>query len=267
MRGTAILAKDGITLTNVTTLPSGRAIAAEYRGTLLINIYAPSGTAKRHECEYFFNNELPYLLQPPTTRKIIVGDFNCVIASDTTGHYNHSRVLTELIHGFALKDTWQHNPTNPTYTHYSISGVTRIDRIYTTQELLEKKLGIEIIAAASTDHRAELLRLAVDTPILRMGRGRWKMNKAMFRDKRIQESMKTKWTQWKQHKTYYPGIILWWIRYVKSQIRNFARHEIADRRKYHRQMEITYMIAYMKYCIVAFPKKTNGQHSKNSKRR
>jgi hypothetical protein len=57
------------------------------------------------------------------------------------------------------------------------------------------------------------------------------------------------------------------LRYVKPQLRNFARHEIAERRKDHRQMEITYMIAYMKYCIVAFPKKTNGQHSKNSKRR
>ena len=53
MGGTAILAKDGITLTNVTKLPSGRAIAAEYRGTLLINIYAPSGTANRHELSTF----------------------------------------------------------------------------------------------------------------------------------------------------------------------------------------------------------------------
>ena len=50
-RGTAILAKDGITLTNVTKLPSGREIAAEYRETLLINIYAQYGTAKRHEHE------------------------------------------------------------------------------------------------------------------------------------------------------------------------------------------------------------------------
>jgi len=81
MRGTAILTKDGITLTNVTKLPSRRAIAAEYRGTLLINIYAPSGTAKRHESDHFFNNELPYLLQPPTARMIIGGDFNCVIAT------------------------------------------------------------------------------------------------------------------------------------------------------------------------------------------
>jgi exonuclease III len=118
MQGTAILAKDGITLTNVIKLPSGRSIATEYRGTLLISIYVPSGTAKRHEREYFFNNEVPYLLRPPTARMIIGGDFNCLIAiSDTTGHYNHSRALAELIHGFALKDTWQQNHTKPTYTH------------------------------------------------------------------------------------------------------------------------------------------------------
>jgi exonuclease III len=106
MRGTAILAKDGITLTNITKLTSGRAIAAEYRGTLLINIYAHSGTSKRHEREYFFNNEVPYLLRSPTARMIIGGDFNCVIAtSGTAGHYNHSRGFAELIHCFALKNT------------------------------------------------------------------------------------------------------------------------------------------------------------------
>ena len=54
MRRATILAKDGITLTIVAKLPPGRAIAAEYRGALLINVYAPSGTAKRHEREYFF---------------------------------------------------------------------------------------------------------------------------------------------------------------------------------------------------------------------
>jgi len=159
-------------------------------------IYAPSGTAKRHEREYLFNNDLPYLLRPPTARMIIGGDLNCVIAtSDTTGHYNHSRTLAELIRGFALKDTWQKAPKKPTYTYYSISGATRIDRIYTTQELLEKKLGIEIILAAFTDQHALLLQLSVDTPVLTMDRGRWKMNTAMFRDKLIEELMKTKWTQ------------------------------------------------------------------------
>jgi exonuclease III len=67
MRGTAILAKDGITLTNVTKLPSGRTIASEYRGTLLINIYAQSGTAKKHGREYFLtmNYHIYYNSQQP----------------------------------------------------------------------------------------------------------------------------------------------------------------------------------------------------------
>jgi len=63
------------------------------------------------------------------------------------------------------------------------------------------------------------------------------MNTAMFRDKRIQESMKTKWTQWKQHKKILPRNNPIGVRYVKPQLRNFARQEIAERRKDHRQME------------------------------
>ena len=68
------------------------------------------------------------------------------------------------------------------YTHHFNNGATRIDLICTTRELLAKKIDIEIVAAAFTDHHAVMLRIAVYTPILRMGRGRWKMNTAMFRD-------------------------------------------------------------------------------------
>ena len=40
MRGTAILAREGITL-DIVTAPSGRAIAAVYQGILLLSVYAP----------------------------------------------------------------------------------------------------------------------------------------------------------------------------------------------------------------------------------
>jgi exonuclease III len=50
-RGTAIIAKEGITLENQTRLPSGRAIAAKFKECWLINVYAPSGTARRQERE------------------------------------------------------------------------------------------------------------------------------------------------------------------------------------------------------------------------
>src|SRR5215510_15716334 len=61
-RGTAIVAREGVALTNIAMVPSGRAILAEYNNTTIGNIYAPSGTAKRSERKDFFNRELPSVL-------------------------------------------------------------------------------------------------------------------------------------------------------------------------------------------------------------
>jgi exonuclease III len=57
--GTAIVARNDIILYNVNKSPSVRAIAAEYKGLHIVNIYAPSGTAKRTEREHLYNAEVP----------------------------------------------------------------------------------------------------------------------------------------------------------------------------------------------------------------
>jgi len=46
IHGMAILARRTLHLTNITTLASGRAIAADYRGIRLVNLHAPSGKGK-----------------------------------------------------------------------------------------------------------------------------------------------------------------------------------------------------------------------------
>jgi exonuclease III len=51
MRGTAIIAKLDLPLTDITKLPLGREIAARYTGIQLVNLYSASGTAKRAERE------------------------------------------------------------------------------------------------------------------------------------------------------------------------------------------------------------------------
>jgi len=48
---TAMVTSNEITVTNVTRLLSGRGIAAEYRGIRLVNVSAPSRTAKQQERE------------------------------------------------------------------------------------------------------------------------------------------------------------------------------------------------------------------------
>jgi len=120
MRGTAILARTELHLTNITTLPSGCAIAAEYSGIRLINVYAPSGTAWRTERERFFNSELPDLFHTVSQHTLIGGDFNCILhPADTTGPFQTSQALTEIVRGLALTDTWNQDPLRPTCTHHS----------------------------------------------------------------------------------------------------------------------------------------------------
>jgi len=101
-------------------------------------------------------------------------------------------------------DTWHQNPVRPAYTHHFNNGATRLDRIYTTRELLAKKIGIEILAAAFTDHHAVMLRIAVDTPILRMGTGR-KMNTVMFRDISGQVKLRKKMDNLERTEKVLPG--------------------------------------------------------------
>jgi exonuclease III len=62
MRGTAIVAKKSIHLKKIERMTSGRTIAAKVNDLRIINIYAPSGTAKRTQRERFFLTELPVIL-------------------------------------------------------------------------------------------------------------------------------------------------------------------------------------------------------------
>jgi len=85
-RGTAILSKTGITLTDVMRLPSGRGIAAKLFGTKIVNIYAPSGAEKKAERERFFSNVILPLLPTRHSDLLLAGDFNCILhTSESTG--------------------------------------------------------------------------------------------------------------------------------------------------------------------------------------
>jgi len=177
IREKAILAKSTLHLTNITTLPSGRAIAADYKGIRLINVYAPSGTARRADREQFYTTELPYLFHDGPTDLLVGGDFNCVLhPSDTTGHFQPSRALSEMNRGLEPHDAWKQNPARPTYTYHSPHGAMRLDRFYITSEIQRKKMGIEIITAAFTDHYAVAIRITVQDTDLQRARVRWKMD-------------------------------------------------------------------------------------------
>jgi len=140
-----------------------------------VNIYAPSGAAKRNEREHSFNSELTYLMRAAPAHMILGGD--CVLDKrDTTGHLNFNHFLAELVQGFTPRYSWAAHPATPAFTHYSNNGATRIDRLYISHTLHAMKTSAITVPAAFTDHLAVVLRLSVETPLFRMGRGIWKMN-------------------------------------------------------------------------------------------
>jgi len=127
MRGTAIIARRDLQITNIDKIPSGRAIAVVICGIRIINVYAPSGTARRTERERFYNAELPVLFSEYTNPILIGGDFNCILQPiDSTGPFTSSNALAEIVRGLRLTDMWNQDPSHPTFTPYSTTGATRI---------------------------------------------------------------------------------------------------------------------------------------------
>jgi exonuclease III len=96
-RGTAIMIREGITITDFKRIPSGRGKAVNHNGIRIINVYAPSGTEKRNERKYIFNTELPHILPTTTTDMIIAGDFKCIVdGTERTRSTNYSRALKKI---------------------------------------------------------------------------------------------------------------------------------------------------------------------------
>ena len=156
-----------------------------------------------------FVSRRPYLL--------IGRDFNCVLhPSDTTGHFQPSRALSEMIRGLEIHNTWKQNPARPTYTYYSPHGATRLDRLYITSEIQRKELGIEIMPAALTDHYAVAIRITVQDTDLQRTRVRWKMDPILINDKHLLKRISFEWVKWQAYKRHYLDITMWWERCVKK---------------------------------------------------
>jgi endonuclease/exonuclease/phosphatase family metal-dependent hydrolase len=239
-RGTALITSDEFTITNVKQLPSDRGKTAEYKGIRMINIYAPSGTVKRQEREHFYTSDLTYLLEGSPSSMIMGGDFNCILnKSDTTGYFNYSKALDGLVRELGLQDMWQADPSSKIFTH-SPTDASRIDLIYTTKELSANKIGVETVAAVFTDHLAVILRLSVNVPMVRRGRGLWKLNATLLEEEAFREKIHQQWVTWTQQRRNYSDWTTWWGRYTKKKIRLLCIQEGVERRRDFMQMENIY---------------------------
>jgi endonuclease/exonuclease/phosphatase family metal-dependent hydrolase len=90
----------------------------------------------------FYNTDLVYFLPSKDTDILLAGDFNCVLnAADSTGHTQPSRALDTIVRGFDLRDVWNESRPSLGYMHYTPKSASRLDRIYVTRRLFERKQG------------------------------------------------------------------------------------------------------------------------------
>jgi len=223
MKGTAISARRDLRITHIDKLPPGRAITVVFSGIRIINVYAPSGTAKRTEQERYYDMELPIIFSEYTNPILMGGDFNCILQPvDTTGTFTTGNALAEIVRGPRLTDMWDRDTRHPTSTHYSPTGASRIGRFCLSTADKDRKTGIEIIPTAYTDHRAVFLRLSIPAPETRRRRGRWKMKPEIVCESTFKEMFQYEWEKCQSYKRYYPDVGKWWERHdtVHSQAQN-----------------------------------------------
>jgi hypothetical protein len=240
-RGTAVIHRDSMQIESTRRLPSGRGVVVNLDNVTIVNIYAPSGTARRAEREEFFNTEIIELLPVSPRKLILAGDFNCIIGdSESTDKLTHCRALGRLIQGLHLRDAWDKTVNPQGYTHYTAKGAARLDRIYLTEDLHKNKQGIETKVTVFADHLAVLLRITLDTPFILRGKGRWSMNTSLLNDTHFQKKFEEEWEGWTRHINRYQDIQKWWSEYAKKKIQILFKREGAERNADRRQLEDYY---------------------------
>jgi len=104
---------------------------------------------------------------------IVGGDFNCILSqADCTGNMNYSKALDKMVRGFELTDVWAPAQTRAIYTHYNPHGAARLDNLYVSPDLRNRKIGVETVITAFTDHLTVCLCITIDAPLLPQGRGK-----------------------------------------------------------------------------------------------
>ena len=109
---------------------------------------------------------------------------------------NYSKALDKLVRGLELTDVWATTYPRAIYTHYTPHGAARLDRLYVSPNLRNRKIGVETVMAAFTDHLAVCLHITLDAPLIRRGRGRWKMNARLLEEASFRKQIQQEWAKW-----------------------------------------------------------------------
>lgn len=219
--GTAILLREGIPISDIEFLDSGRGISCKIYDITLINLYAPSGNSNRVERSIFFKEEIIYLLRRCPQNVLMGGDFNCVLhKKDQVPHFNYCKELHELVRNIKLTDAWEHKyPTLVKFTFFTPTSCSRLDRMYVSDTLSGKILSVDVIPAYFSDHCAFSLTINLEKQPTKRFRSQWMLNISHLEDSEIVDVVNNTWNICIRSIANYASKADWWTRLAKRKIK------------------------------------------------
>ena len=181
----------------------------------ITNIYAPTNPTLRKK---FYKNLLTHFNKNNGQNLILGGDFNMVedLYLDRQGGTPSNidligqQYLQTIKETYNLIDNWRKiKRTKRIYTfhNYNNSICSRIDRIYTTKNI--KLNNATIIPNNISDHDIITLTITI-TKQKPKGRGIWKLNATIVKEKNFTEIFRIFWQNWQKEKPKYNSINQWW---------------------------------------------------------
>jgi exonuclease III len=131
---------------------------------------------------------------------VLVGDFNCVDdildrsqpKTPTRPSNLKESSLSDLVSAFDLVDMWKKlRPADRGHTYHHPRGSSRIDRIYSSPELVEKFSSIDLQLVPICDHLPLEATLSLDLSSVnhKFVRGFWKLNTSVLKEEAFQNTI------------------------------------------------------------------------------
>jgi hypothetical protein len=103
------------------------------------------------------------------------------------------------VRGFSLHDIYDTPIRRPSYTHFTPTGASRLNRIYITEYLRRNKQGVETVPAAFTDYLVVVVGLSLESQSTLDGPGYWKMTLSLLRETDFLLRLRVEWKRWRKH--------------------------------------------------------------------
>ena len=194
--GTAIVWKESIPLTNISSLIVCRVQMATLGKYRLLNIYAPSGSNKKHERNVFFGQDVFTALSLNHNPSWVMGgDFNCVLKPlDVERGFGFTQKLCpslkDLVNSKSLIDVFRSSyPRLEEFTFFRAGKApSRLDRFYISSEIIGNMTAVSHVASLS-DHCGVKMVLKLNVELLYIPKPQrstyWKLNNSILGVRKI----------------------------------------------------------------------------------